>query len=298
MPSVEDMFDKYDMLTRKQRMIFDYLIANPNDICYISLKDLSQSIKVSEVSILRLCRTLGFEGYTDLKEAFRKYTQQFVHSISNSKWFFQDRPPANHLDRNEMVHQICRDEERIMKELVSNINPDLLFSCARILLEADETILIGYEASGILAEYFAHRLNFLRIRSSAFRLYDDRNVLPTVLSQLNEHNVVVLFSFPPYNVPINNIARFVPHCGAKLITITDSQNSPAITNFGYTFFCNTDTLFFFNSMTTPISLVGLISSCIAYLLGSKLDEILAEEQKFNRFMEEDPSLLLKWRGDD
>ena len=58
MPTLQDLFSQYPRLTRKQRSILDHLREHPDEATYITLKSLAAKAGVSEVSILRLCRTL------------------------------------------------------------------------------------------------------------------------------------------------------------------------------------------------------------------------------------------------
>ena len=72
MPTLQDLFSQYPRLTRKQRSILDHLREHPDEATYITLKSLAAKAGVSEVSILRLCRALGFGGFQELKEQFRE----------------------------------------------------------------------------------------------------------------------------------------------------------------------------------------------------------------------------------
>lgn len=79
-----------------------------------------------------------------------------------------------------------------------------------------------------MADYFAHRLNYLRIKASSLKL-GDSDTVKTSLSMVNENDVIVLFSFPPYYEPVSNVARYAAYRGATIITITDSASPPSQT---------------------------------------------------------------------
>ena len=69
-----------------------------------------------------------------------------------------------------------------------------------------------------------------------------------------------------------------------IITITDSSASPAVTDGPFNFICGTKAKFFFNSLTAPISLINVLTSCIALEMAPALDRILDEELSVSRFM--------------
>ena len=85
-----------------------------------------------------------------------------------------------------------------------------------------------------------------------------------------------------------NIEKGAVHISATfnntIITITDSSASPAVTDGPFNFICGTKTKFFFNSLTAPISLINVLTSCIALEMGPALDRILDEELSVSRFM--------------
>jgi len=150
-------------------------------------------------------------------------------------------------------------------------------------MNAREVLLFGHDVSKVMADYFAHRLNYLRIKASSLKL-GDSDTVKTSLSMANENDVIVLFSFPPYYEPVSNVARYAAYRGATIITITDSSASPAVTDGPFNFICGTKTKFFFNSLTAPISLINVLTSCIALEMGPALDRILDEELSVSRFM--------------
>ena len=54
-------------LTKKQRIIGDYFIKNQERIGNLSAMDIAYEIGVSDASIIRFSKAIGFEGYADLK---------------------------------------------------------------------------------------------------------------------------------------------------------------------------------------------------------------------------------------
>ena len=82
MPILDAIRAKLDTLTAKQRSIAQYLLEAPDEASYLSLKELSVRTQASEVSVLRLCKALGFESFVALKEALRTHTQETFRAIS------------------------------------------------------------------------------------------------------------------------------------------------------------------------------------------------------------------------
>lgn len=268
-------------LTKKQKEIVDFLLTNPEAVCYISLKELSRRTSASEVSVLRLCRALGYDGYASLREAFRAHTERLSHgggllSLSKSTEHGED-------EKLRLLSDIFLSEQTGMNRFLAAARPELLFKAARELLAAEDVMLFGHDVSKILAEYFSYRLSFLHIKSTPVAL-GDNDAVQTVLARLKKTDHVILFSFPPYHMPIRGVTKYAQFRGTPVTVIADSMNSPAVTEESTNLLCDTSTRFFYNSHTLPVTLINLLASCIAIEMGARFDEILAEEQSVNRFI--------------
>ena len=65
-------------LTKTEKIIADYLLDNLNTIGFSSVKEVSLNCGVSDTSIIRFLRELGYEGYTDFKkELNEKLLEQY-----------------------------------------------------------------------------------------------------------------------------------------------------------------------------------------------------------------------------
>lgn len=109
--------------------------------------------------------------------------------------------------------------------------------------------------------------------------------MSTALANLEERDAVILFSFPPYHMPIRNVANYCRYRGTPILTITDSPDSPAAVEGSDVFLCPTGARYFFNSQVATASFINILASCIAIEMGSLFDEILASEQDVIDFLD-------------
>lgn len=61
--------EKYSELTRSGRMVADYLTQHAEQAQYLSISALGAACGVAEATIFRFCRSLGFDGYNEMKIA-------------------------------------------------------------------------------------------------------------------------------------------------------------------------------------------------------------------------------------
>lgn len=122
MDILEHLQKLYPALTKKQKTIADYLIANPEEISYITLAQLSHQTGTSELTLLRFCQKLGYSNFLDLKEQFRDYTQKMIKQASSSSFFLPERTSGEDTEREQMLHEICNTEAAVFSDFITNIN--------------------------------------------------------------------------------------------------------------------------------------------------------------------------------
>jgi DNA-binding MurR/RpiR family transcriptional regulator len=59
----------YGKLSKVGKRVADYVQMHPDKTILLSLQALSGKCSVSDASVLRFCRSLGFSGYQDFKAA-------------------------------------------------------------------------------------------------------------------------------------------------------------------------------------------------------------------------------------
>ena len=82
------------------------------------------------------------------------------------------------------------------------------------------------------------------------------------LRGLEPSDLVIFFSFPRYYFPIGNIAKKAAKSGVPILTITDSDTSPAAAHSTLLLLCPTSTKLFYNSMTAPMAMLNILASCL------------------------------------
>ncbi|WP_443029332.1 MurR/RpiR family transcriptional regulator, partial [Sporofaciens musculi] len=71
-------------LTKTQKMIAKYILDHSADACFMTSTEIALKLNVSESSVIRFSRSLGFGGFMDFQKMLRKEYQDKVLSISSS----------------------------------------------------------------------------------------------------------------------------------------------------------------------------------------------------------------------
>ncbi|MCI1966413.1 MAG: MurR/RpiR family transcriptional regulator [Oscillospiraceae bacterium] len=287
MNSIETLKNNYHTLTRKQKAIADYLLANPETVCYITLRELSQRTSATEVTILRMCKRLGFKNYIDLKKAFRAHTLHLIHDLDAPNYLVPKESFSEPDEKARIIQQICKSEFNASKEFYQFVDPSLILQAAKLLLKAKQILIVGQGISRIVSQFLYNRIVPLGVNASLLDPMDMSNVQAR-LSKLFDGDVVVTISFPQYCTPVRNIAQYAEIRGASVIAITDNpQKSPAVTQKSLNFLCNTSTKVFYNSLSLPFALVNLIASGIVLEMGTEYRRKVEESNEIIHFVSGD-----------
>ena len=283
MDILEHLQKLYPALTKKQKTIADYLIANPEEISYITLAQLSHQTGTSELTLLRFCQKLGYSNFLDLKEQFRDYTQKMIKQASSSSFFLPERTSGEDTEREQMLHEICNTEAAVFSDFITNINLESVIKASDEIRKSTRIYIFANDISLVPGKFLQSRLEILYLNSALIDL-SDLEVTQKIIQQLTDGDLVIFFSFPRYYFPIGNIAKKAAKSGVPILTITDSDTSPAAAHSTLLLLCPTSTKLFYNSMTAPMAMLNILASCLV------IDSVSPSERQI--FIDTLPSLFL------
>lgn len=63
-------------LNNLEMMVYNYVIKNRDKVMYMTIRELADAAGVSTTTILRFCRKLNCEGYSEFRVRFKLYLEQ------------------------------------------------------------------------------------------------------------------------------------------------------------------------------------------------------------------------------
>ena len=57
----------YDMLSKVSKKVADYILSNPEAAIYMTVLQLAETCGVSEASVVRFCKSIGYTGFNEMK---------------------------------------------------------------------------------------------------------------------------------------------------------------------------------------------------------------------------------------
>lgn len=270
MELMEQIRERYPFLTRKQREVADFMMEDAERMSYVTLKEMSQYLSITEMTILKTCSLLGFDSFSDMKYEFRKYAAQQLERLRHQINEYGVRPaPAYELsDTEKLLGDICREEARMLELYIQSLRPDALFRAADMLLAARRVLLCGRGISWNVCDFMAMRLAMCGMGVVKVNTEVDDSV-HGALPLLTEGTLLVSVSFPDYYRTTTKFTEYARKKGVPVMAVTDWPGSPVGALAQEVLAAPTQTRMFLNTLSVPMALANLLTTAVNIRLSGK-----------------------------
>ncbi len=273
MEQLKDML-KSAKLTKTSRRIGAFLLDHETDACFMTSTELAQELEVSEASVIRFARALGFTGYMDLQKHLRRSHTERLGRISSAVAVPYERLLASmQSGGGDYIQEFLMNTQTNIVSVVRN-NPKETFDAAvDLLLSARRRYIVASRANTGVASYcnllLRHQLT---------------DVIPTWESSVNvidhmcdigSQDCVLLFSFPRYSEMDRQAMQMAEDAGAKILVVTDRPSAPLAQYATVLLTVDVDTNTFFNSYVG----VQLVMEILCAGLSRRVGQASAEKLK-------------------
>ncbi len=236
-------------LTKAQVKIAEYIIANPELAGRSSSLEVARAAGVSDVSVTRFARAIGYLGFAELKnDIYDHMVERATQGVSRLS--LDERLEAN---RAKFGSDVSREE--FLKIQTYNLERTIMQNSdeayqrfAQTVLDANTCFVAGFRGCFGVAQHFAWILNVL---IDDARLIEDVGVGGVDLIQkAGVGDCLVFFAASRYYKSDLRLVRVAKAHGAKLCLLTDSVLSPLVRRADVTLTAEARQMSFFNSATS------------------------------------------------
>lgn len=200
---------KEGKITKSQRKLIEYFeTVDQKQVIYMSITDLAAATGVAEATVLRFCRSLGFNGYQEFRLNLAQGIVDVGHRERDGIGYVEDIADA-YADAVENCRRSITEEDL-------QTAYDMIFSARTICC-------FGAGHSHLAALELHNRLMTMGLLTYCERDAHLQNVL---LSSRNEEDLLILFSISGSTKDAIEAAEIARACGMKVIIVTCYENSP------------------------------------------------------------------------
>ncbi|MCG7390110.1 MULTISPECIES: MurR/RpiR family transcriptional regulator [Pantoea] len=195
------MFSHHDLasLNDLEMQVYHDIIKHPESVSYMTIRELAERAGVSTTTVLRFCRKMGCDGWSEFRIRFRLAQQQ-------------TQPVQPNVGVSEMLS--------FFKSINNDEFSELISRAARMINQAEQLFFIGAGTSGSLAKYGARFFSNV----GKFSHYIDDPYYP-VSGSVDENTLAILLSVSGETPEILRLASQFSLRRCQTLAITHSESS-------------------------------------------------------------------------
>lgn len=207
--------ERLDLLTNSEKKLALWVIEHPNDVVKMTVTDLSKAAQSSPATIVRLCHSLGLNGFTDLKIQLSKNLPQILEED-----LYTDIVKGE--DATQIKKKLKFNLNNSFEETFSLLKNNSLEEAVKLIEDNTNLFTFGLGASGLVSEDLYQK--FTRIGRNIF-FSKDNHLMATSLVSNTLPATFIAISNSGEKQEVIHLARIAKNQNIPVIVITSSPDS-------------------------------------------------------------------------
>lgn len=258
--------DHLPSFTKSQQRIASYLLASYDEAAFLSAADLSQRLNVSEATIVRFARAIGYDGVRELRRCLQRLYR--VQATPASR--LQHKLGELASSQGHVLGKVLAMEVQYLTEASHSIDPEDFDRAVDLLLGGQRVFVFGSGPSGILADLAELRLRRLGILTIA--MTESGRHLLEKLQLLQPGDVVLAAGFHAVRRELVTVLDHACATDCRSILLTDTLGPALRSKVDIILAARRGPVSTFHSLTVPMSVLNALILAVAM---ARPDESLA-----------------------
>jgi len=264
-----------NQLTPEVRKAASYVLENPNDVSVSSIREIALAAEVKPNTLVRMARSVGFDGYEDFRAPFREEIRRGVVSFPDRARWLQSLGQSGKLGGvyRDMVSAAIQNIE----DTFAGIDAAELKAAAAAINKSRQTFTLGVGVNSSNAQ------NFTYLASTGMQQFNaiPRNGSTPVddLAFADKKDVLIAVTCKPYRSEVVEAVNIARNQGMTIIALSDSPASPILYDVHHSFVVSVDTPQFFPS---SVSIIALLETLLSFVIAMASDEIVERVDTFHQ----------------
>lgn len=248
-------------LSNSERKVATYFLNNIDSVFSSPIAYLAKESGVSQVTWIRFCKAIGFDGLKDLKKSL---FQELNTTTSNDL----KAPDFSDIRQHSSIEQMCdaikNTTNQAINDTLTLIDPATLATIVQLISDAKSVKLFGVGASALVANDFYNKL--IRINKNA-SFSSDTQIQLTYGANMGPDDVAIIFSYSGTTKEMLEILSLAKNSNCPTIAITKYTKSPLVAEAEYSIYLSAPEIDHrsgaMSSRIAQLTVVDLLFTCIA-----------------------------------
>ncbi|MCK1753994.1 MurR/RpiR family transcriptional regulator [Bradyrhizobium sp. 137] len=261
-----------------------YLINNPDEAAFHSMREIARRANVPPVSLVRLAQRMGLAGYGDLRQRFidamrdrqQRDRLSTTRNEQTAKSLIHKMGEGAGLD--DFVESFFAAELDVVRRARAHLSEEKLNEAGGLLANAPKVFVCGRRTTFTPAYTLAYALR--KARPNVVLLDSPGGAPESLLEDLSSGDAFVAVTFAPFNRVVHRLAEKASQSGGRIISITDSFAAPMSELEGLHFVAQTSGQSFPESTLGAIAIANLLAALVIGRLGEPAQVRIRENERF------------------
>ena len=254
-------------LTKKEKLIAEFVLDHFAEACFITSTEIAKRLCISDSSVIRFTRTLGYTGFMDFQKAIRKMYTERKNSVSEQITVPSERLKLSigKLDENNIMESYFSNAMQNLESCVNHNDTIDFERAAELIVGSKRKFIVTSRANSCIGDML-----LLLLKHLLPDVYETSHPALNVIDHLcdiTENDCIIAVSFPRYSEMDLLAAQMAYEAGAKIVLITDKASSPLAQYATQLLTVSVESNTFFNSYVGVLFTMELLCSFISKKMG-------------------------------
>lgn len=262
--------------SKGQKNIATFILSHYDKAAYMTAAKLGIAASVSESTVVRFAFELGYDGYPELQEDLAEMIKNKLTSVQRID------VATEQIGENDVLTKVLNTDIERIKQTLEQTSRESFNGAVNALSTAKSIYILGSRSASVLARFMALYFNIMFDSVKLIHTTSSSEMFEQIM-RIGEDDIMIGISFPRYSKKTVLALEFAKNNGAKVIAITDSEQSPLAKIADFYLQARSDMASFVDSLVAPLSLINALVVAVGL---KKSDSIKATLTKLENIWEE------------
>lgn len=243
--------ENFPKMSKGQKKIAEYILLHYDKAVFMTASRMGSVVGVSESTVVRFATLLGFDGYPKLQQALEELVSLKLSSVKKIE------VTSTKLTKQEILENVIQSDIDKLKFTLDTIDKDAFEMAINILEKSRRIYICGIRSCMPLANFLGFYLNMIYDNVTVINTNSLSEIFEQML-RIDERDCFLGISFPRYSMRTLKAMEFANNRNAKVISITDSVNSPMGLYSSCNLLAKSELASVVDSLVAPLSVINAI----------------------------------------
>jgi len=272
----------YQQLTKSEKQIANYLRKNQEESAFLSAAELADRLGLSEATIVRFARTVGFDSYPAMRELLQENFRRRVTHSTRLQSRLEDL-----LDGGDILERMIASEIDYLSQALETVDREAFHQAVDLMKSHKRIFVFGIGPSVSLVDLMEIRLR--RVGWDVVALTTTGREILEPMLKMNDQDLLFAICFFDITPPLELVLNYANELGNKVIMLTDTLGSIVGDKADVVLTARRGPVSGFHSLVVPMTIINTLllalaqeDQQLAVANLDKLDELRERFKKINK----------------